>query len=143
MTHAFNNHSRLSLLHASPGNAKLFQTQGNENIRPRGTNYSIKGVSSNGLSRGGHSVKSPDPYSVMISLSVYRSVDRGLRQKVNYKPSCDSSASSARVVIDFYCASCWRSPAGAYLPSHPGDAHRTPSVRPYFLSPLKIIPSPM
>ena len=96
-----------------------------ENIRPRGTNYSIKGVSSNGLSRGGHSVKSPDPYSVLISLSVYRSVDRGLRQKVNYKPSCDSSASSARVVIDSYCASCWRSPAGAYLPSHPGDAHRT------------------
>ena len=41
-----------------------------ENIRPRGTSYSIKGVSSNGLSRGGHSVKSPDPYSVLISLSV-------------------------------------------------------------------------
>ena len=105
-----------------------------ENICPQGTSYSINGVSSNGLSRGGHSVKSPDPYSVLISLSVYRSTDRGPCQKVNYKPSCNSSASSARVVIDSYCASCWRSPAGAYLPSHPGDAHRTPSVRPYFLT---------
>ena len=47
--------------------------------------YSIKGVSSNGLGRGGYSIKSLDPYLVLISLSVRQSIDHGQRQLQNYK----------------------------------------------------------
>ena len=57
------------LLELKTGGNSMFPNN-NENIRPRGTSYSISGVSSNGLSRGSHSVKSLDPYSVLISLSV-------------------------------------------------------------------------